>query len=150
MAAISTAAIAFNGKEAIKRAIHGESYTADEQWRVGLYLAQSKDSPGEKVALVRNDGLVGWAYIGDVHIVAEIGRNAFDPENAEKDFQLFTSHPEVQQTAFNLFRQAGAKLVVAYHVEGAPAGGGWERVPGTASWIHRLDPPPVPLRIAGR
>jgi len=141
VAVVSAAVLAENNKEAIGRAIHCQAYTSAEQWRVGLFLVQSNVHPGEKVALVRNNGPVGWAYIADVHIVAEIGDNTLDHDDGEKDFQLFTSSSEVQQTVFGLFRQAGAAWVVAYDVDGRLAGSGWKSVPGTRSWIHRLDAP---------
>jgi hypothetical protein len=143
VAVISVTVLAANNRDVIGRAIHHQSYTDAEQWRVGLYLAQSKVRSGEKVALARNTGPVGWAYIGDVHIVAEMGNSTFDREDGKRDFELFTKSPEIQQTAFKLFRQAGAVLVVAYDVEGPLAGQGWEPVPGTQSWIHRLDMPKI-------
>jgi hypothetical protein len=130
-----------NKKDAIHRAIHNEPYTSDEQWRIGSYLIQSGVQPEEKVAAVAvwENIECTWAYVSGVHIVAEIGNDAFDFDHHEQDFHLFLSSPDVQQTVFTLFRQAGAKLVVASYVDGTPQGPGWEQIPGTRSWIHRLD-----------
>ena len=36
----------------VKKAIHDQPYTSEEQWRVGLYLAQSGVQPGDKIAVV--------------------------------------------------------------------------------------------------
>jgi hypothetical protein len=125
-------------------AIRGEFYTSSDQWLIGSYLARSGVHPGEKVAVVQLGGGANsadntWAYVSGVHIVAEIGNDGFDPENQEQDFELFTGNPGIQQTVLDLFRQAGAALVVVRNVNGAIQGPGWEQIPGTESWIHRFD-----------
>ena len=144
LAAVSAAVLLKSQAEVLRAAWQGKSYTSNEQWRIALYLAQSGVRPGEKVAFVRVErGTQStWAYLDGLHIVAEIGNQGFSLENQEKDFELFTGSPEVQQTVFNLFRKAGAVLVVALDVNGAPQGSGWERVPETQSWVHRLDGSP--------
>jgi len=130
-----------NQKELIRRIIRHEPYANQEQWRVGLYLAESGFRAGDKVASVKvgNGALCSWAYMDGLQIVAEIGNDAFDPKDQEKDFELFNHSPEVQQTVLDLFRQAGAVLVVVFDVDGAPQGPGWERIPGTQSWVHLLN-----------
>jgi len=135
-----TAFLGEHRRDVLQLAIDHPSYTSDEQWRIGLYLAQSGVHPGDKVAdvVVGNGSRCTWAYIDDLHIVAEIGNETFNPGDQEKGFQLFTGSPDVQRTVFNLFRQAGAVWVVARDVNGLPQGSGWERVPGTRSWVHRL------------
>jgi hypothetical protein len=70
--------------------------------------------------------------------VAEVGNFAYDPNDQDKDLQLFTRSPEVQQTVFKLFRQAGAVVVVARYLPEPPHGDGWVLVPGTPFWVHRL------------
>jgi hypothetical protein len=127
----------------LRRAVHNESYTNTDQWRVGAYLAKSIVYPGEKVASVQvanhadNAGRT-WATVSGVRIVAEIGNDAYDLGNQQEDFALFIGNPAVQQTVFALFRKAGAELVVARNVEGMPQGPGWEQIPGTRWWVHRL------------
>jgi hypothetical protein len=123
------------------RAIRHESYTSDEEWRIGLYLTAEGPPPGTKVAMVRVERGIQttWAYVSGLHIVSQIGNQDFNQEQQQKDFQLFINRPDVQQTVFNLFRKSGAVLVLALDVPGAPQGDGWFQVPGTESWIHRLD-----------
>jgi len=129
-----------NQKDVVGRVIRNQPYTRDEQWRIGFYLAQSGLHPGDKVASVKvgNGSLCGWAYMNGLRIVAEIGNDAFDPRDQEKDFELFTGSPEVQQTVFDAFKQAGAVAVVVLDVNGPIQGAGWERIPGTQSWVHRI------------
>ena len=123
-----------------KRAIHDQPYTSEEQWRVGLYLAASGVQPGEKIAVVGIGNRMNctFAYVSGVHIVAEIGNDGYDEDNQEADLQLFTDHPEVQQTVFKLFQQAGADLVVGCYLNGPPQGPGWQGIPGTTWWFQRL------------
>jgi hypothetical protein len=127
--------------EIFRHAVLLPPYTSNEEWRIGLYLAQAEVHPGDKVASVKvgNGSHCLWAYVAGVHVVAEIGNDAFDPENQEKDFALFVRSPDVQKTVFNLFKQAGAVVVVAFDVKETLQGPGWERVPGTQAWFHRLD-----------
>lgn len=136
----SAAILVGNSKDVLHRAIHGEANTGDMAWRIGVYLPQLGVHPGDKVAAVGIGSSLDdtWAYVGGVHIVAEIGNYAFDRENQEKDLQLFTSSPEVQQTVFNLFRQAGAVVVVVRDLPESPQGPGWVRLLDTPWWIHRL------------
>jgi hypothetical protein len=130
-----------NKKDVLDRAIHGETNTNDPAWRLGLYLAQLGVHPGDKVAAVGVGPSLDatWAYVGGVHIVGEIGNDAFDPDDQEKDLQLFINNPPVQQTVFNLFQQAGAVLVVARLVHESPQGPGWTQLPDTQWWLHPLD-----------
>jgi len=122
------------------RAMRNEAYTNNEQWRIGLYLAAHGAQPGTKVAIVRVENEIDatWAYVSGLHIAAQIGNQDFDRAQQNQDFQLFLDSPDVQQTVFDLFRKAGAKLVVVLHAPSAPVGIGWEQVPGTQSWMRWL------------
>jgi hypothetical protein len=126
--------------EIFQRASANQSYAVGRQWKVGFYLAQAGLRPGDKVASV----LVGpaiyctWAHVAGVHIVAEIGNNAFDPAHQIEDFRLFTGIPEIQRHVFQLFKQAGAVMVVIPESEVPPEGSGWEPVPETKAWVHPL------------
>jgi hypothetical protein len=125
---------------ALGRVFRHDSFTTHEEWRVGLYLAQQYPTPGTKVAMVRIEHGIQttWAYVAGLHIVGAIGSQDFDNEQQTKDFDLFTKSPEVQQTVFDLFRKAGAVVVVAMAVPDAPSGDGWVQVPGTKAWVHPL------------
>jgi hypothetical protein len=128
-------------RPALHRLAHGESYTAEEKWQTGLYLIHSGVTPGEKVAMVGPAGTPNctWAYISGVHIVAEIGDNVVAPREQQADFIIFTHILEKQKIVFDLFRRAGASLVVVLDVdEAGMEGDGWEHVPGTHVWVHRL------------
>ena len=140
VAAYSAMILAAEKKDVFHRVIHGQTNTSDPAWRLGLYLAQLGVHPGDKVAAVGVGPSLDatWAYVGGVHIVAEIGNDAYDPNNQQKDIALFYGNPEAQQAVFNLFSQAGAVAVIARDVDGPIQGPGWERVPETQSWIHRL------------
>jgi hypothetical protein len=132
--------LAENEKDAFRHFVHQESYLGEDQWKTGLYLSQIGVHAGEKVASVTaGSGMhCTWAKVSGTDVVAEIGENSFAPEDQEKDFRLFTQNPAVQQTVLDLFRQAGAKIVVVIGDDQSPQGGGWERVPGTATWFHGL------------
>lgn len=136
----SAVILAGNSKEVFLRAIHGQTNTTDPAWRIGQYLAQLGLHPGDKIATVGEGSSLdaAWAYMDGIRIVGEIGNYAFDPDDQEKDLQLFTRSPEVQQTVFNLFHQAGAEVVVARYLDESPQGPGWVRVPDTQWWVHRL------------
>jgi hypothetical protein len=136
----SAGILAVNKKEVVQRIVNDETNLSDPGWKLGCSLAQFGAYPGDKVAAVGIGPSLDatWACVGGVHIVAEIGNNAFDPQDQEKDLQLFTSDPDVQNTVFHLFRQAGAILVVARGFDRTPHGVGWEQIPKTTWWIHRL------------
>jgi hypothetical protein len=118
-----------------------ESYTSDPQWKIGFYLVQAGLHPGDKVASVNigHGAFCTWAHVSGVRVVAQIGNNTFDPLNQDADFQLFADHPDIQQTVFNLFKQAGAVMVIVPDVKYPLQGPGWGQVPGTEAWVHRLD-----------
>jgi hypothetical protein len=130
-----------NEQEALRRFVHHENYLDDDQWRTGLYLSQIGVHAGDKVASVVAVGggmHCTWAEVSGTQVVAEIGENSFAPADEDKDFRSFTQDPAAQQTVLELFRQAGAKIVVVIGAGQPIQGVGWERVPGTAMWFHRL------------
>jgi hypothetical protein len=140
--ALYCAALLAQDKHAtLLRAIHNQPYTSEEQWQVGLYLAQSGlVHPGEKTAVVGIGNRMNctYAYVSGIHIAAEIGNDGYDFDHQEKDLRLFTDHPDVQQAIFKLFQQEGIEMVAVCYVLDEPQGPGWEGVPGTGWWIHRM------------
>ena len=129
-------------QDAFRRAARCEPYNDSDDWKVALFLISSGVQPGEKVAAVetyRFDATAcSWAYISGVHIVAEIGNDAYDPSEGQRDFDSFNGNPDVQNAVFALFRKAGARLVIVREVTGQIRGTAWQRVPGTQWWIHRV------------
>jgi hypothetical protein len=124
------------------RAWNNQPYTTDAQWKRAFYLIQAGLQPGDKVASVavnENGAFCTYAHASGVHIVAQMGNNTVDPLDQEKDFALFADNPDVQQSVFNAFKQAGAVMVIVVDVERPLQGPGWEQVPGTRTWVHRLD-----------
>ncbi|MDB4793598.1 hypothetical protein OAG63_01035 [Methylacidiphilales bacterium] len=142
LVALAAVAIpACHKRDMVRHVWNNEPYTSDTQWKTGLYLIQAGLHPGDKVASVTvgNGVFCTWAHISGVHIVAQIGNDTFDPLDQVKDFLLFADHPDVQQTVFNLFKQAGAVMVILPDVKSPLQGPGWEHIPGTDAWIHHLD-----------
>jgi hypothetical protein len=122
------------------RALLNQRNNQTEQWLVADYLSNAGVHPGAKVAPVRAGDAIPcyWAYIDNLQIVAEIGNDAYDPDDQKKDLQLFVTHPDVQQTVFALFQQAGAVVTLVGALDTAPQGPGWERIPGTHWYLHWL------------
>ena len=127
-------------KDVLGRMVGPENNTDEPGWRTGLYLQHLGIRPGTKVAAVGYGSCIWdtWAYVCGAHIVAEIGNYAYDLDDQNKDLRLFAGSPDVQQTVFQYFRQAGATLVVARELPEPPQGPGWVEVPGTQFWIHSL------------
>lgn len=139
---VAATILAFEKGQVFRRAWNNQSYTTDKQWKSGFYLIQAGLHPGDKVATVaegEDAAFSTYAHACGVHIVAQMGNTAYDPLDQEKDFQLFADHPDVQQAVFNAFRQAGAVMVIALDVGRPLQGPGWEHVPGTGNWVHRLE-----------
>jgi len=133
--------LGYRKQEVFRRAWHNQSYTTDAQWQSGFYLMQAGLHPGDKIASVAvgDEGVFcTYAHVSGVHIVAQIGNSTFDPLDQEKDFQLFADNPDVQEKVFDAFRQVGVVMVFALEVKRPLQGPGWENIPGTANWIHRL------------
>ena len=144
MLAVSLLSLAYlleDDRPVLGRAIRQESYTSDEEWRIGLYLTAEGVPPGAKVAMVRDERGIEttWAYVSGLHIVSQIGNQDLNQEQQLKDFQLFINNPDAQQNVLELFRKSGAVLVLALDLPGAPQGNGWTQVPGTRAWVHRLE-----------
>jgi hypothetical protein len=129
-----------NRMDVVHQVCSHKTYLDDGAWKAGLYLHQMGVQPGDKIAAVGPGSSLDdtWAYVCGAHIVGEIGNFAYDPDNQKQDLQLFAGSPEVQETVFNLFRQAGAEVVVARYLDGTPQGDGWEKVPDSPFWVHRL------------
>ncbi len=124
-----------------RRALHNEVYTTDAQWQEGAYLSRIGVRPGDRLATVGvSEAAVycTFAHVIGAHIVAQLGNGTFDPDNQEQDFALFADHPDVQQQVFDAFKQKGVVMVLALEVKRPLRGPGWEQVPGTDMWLHRL------------
>jgi hypothetical protein len=111
-----------------------------DQWRMAAFLVQSGLHPGDKVASVStlNDIRCTWAYAARLHIVADIGNDAYTPQDQQRDFNLFWSQPAVQQDVLRLFRQQGAAAVIVPHAQSPALNPSWQSIPGTDAWLLRL------------
>ena len=134
--------LAYQKQMMFHRAWNNVPYTTDSQWKRGFYLIQAGLRPGDKVASValgEGGAFCTYAHAAGVHIVAQMGNSAYDPLDQENDFALFADHPDVQQAVFDAFKQVGVVMVVALDVVRPLQGPGWEQIPGTTTWVHRLD-----------
>jgi hypothetical protein len=96
---------------------------------------------GGKVAViapVAAASIAGWAHMAHVHIIGEMGNDIYG--SIDKNRLLYWgATPEAKRRVLDCFQKAGARLIVA--IDGpANLGGepGWERIPGTNSWVYRL------------
>jgi hypothetical protein len=139
---------------AYKRALHRQSYTADREWKLAAYLEQDGLKPGDKVGAIGGPNLhCTWAYLNGLRIVAELGGTPYDPhpvagidhwyehhyEGPDPGGELFwNASPQTQARILQLFKQSGAVAIVA--PAKSPDGNvpGWEHVPGSPMWVHRL------------
>ncbi len=110
------------------------------QWTIATYLTQSGLRPGDKVATVTigNNIRCTWAYAADLHIVADIGNDAFKPESQPRDFNAFWTDSAIQQEVLRLFREQGAVAVVVPTADTPPIPGLWQPIPNTNAWVLRL------------
>jgi hypothetical protein len=111
-----------------------------DQWILSHYLLANGIHAGDKVAevAVHNDGnRCTWAYLDHLKIIGQVGGEKMIPQPDDLDAFWHTS-TEVQRQRLEIFRQAGARAVVAFHVPGAPNLTGWEEVPGTEIWVYRF------------
>ena len=110
------------------------------QWDIARYLTQSGLEPGDKVASVTtlNDIRCTWAYAAGLHIVTNIGNDAYSPQNQQQDFNLFWTDPATQQDVLRLFREQGAVAVVVPIANTPPVGSNWQQIPNTQAWLLRL------------
>src|ERR1019366_4101533 len=129
-------------RPAFLRAINHSYMQRGGQWEIAHYLTQPGLQPGDKVASVTtlNDIRCTWAYAAGLHIVANIGNDAYSPENQQQDFQLFWSDPVTQQDVLRLFREQGAVAVVVPVATPPPVGSGWQQIPNSQAWVLRLYP----------
>ena len=111
-----------------------------DQWTIASYLTQSGLRPGEKVATVTtlNQIRCTWAYASGLHIVADIGNDAYSPQNQQQDFNLFWTGPAIQQDVFKLFREQGAIAVIVPVATTPALSPDWQQIPNTQAWVHRL------------
>ena len=139
---------------AYEHALHRQSYTDDREWKLAAYLEQDGLKPGDKVGVIGGTYLYcTWAYLNGLRIVAELGGGPYDPhpiagvdhwygkhkEGPDPGGELFwNASPEMQAKIMQLFRQSGAVAIIA--PAQSPDGNvpGWEHVPGSPMWVHRL------------
>jgi hypothetical protein len=112
------------------------------QWTIARYLTASGLHPGDRVASVTtlNDIRCTWAYAAGLHIVADIGNDAYDPQSQQQDFDLFWRDPAIQSDVLRLFREQGAIAVIAPSVppSNPPIAGNWQPIPNTNAWVLKL------------
>jgi len=127
-------------KPAIQLAIHRADPESGGQWAIAQYLAQAGLKPGDRVASVTtlNDIRCTWAYAARLHVVADIGNDAFDPGLQQQDFNLFWTDPAIQADVLRLFRQQGAVAVVVPHAATPPLTPVWQSIAGTDAWLLRF------------
>jgi hypothetical protein len=127
-------------RSALRLAIHRTDITSEGQWKIARYLQQMGLQDGDKVAAVStlNDYRCTWAYAARLHIVADIGNDAYDPQDQEKDLRLFFDDPSTREEVLHLFKQQGAVAVVAPSMPFEIVSPGWQRIPGTSAWVLRL------------
>jgi hypothetical protein len=72
-----------------------------------------------------------WAYLAGMRITSEIA----DPDDAATFWRM--TQPE-QERVLGQFKAAGANAVLSW--DGPPSGvdAGWQELPGTKMWMHRL------------
>lgn len=140
---------------AYESALHRRSYSDDPQWKLAAYLEQGGLKPGDKVGVIGEWNLrCTWAYVNGLRIVAELGGAPYDPhpvagvdhwyDNHHKESQnpgeelFWNASPETQAKIVQLFKQSGAVAIIA--PAKSPDGNvpGWEHVPGSPMWLHRL------------
>jgi hypothetical protein len=126
----------------VRRALAHTDMQSEGQWIIAHYLIQSGFKPGDRVASVTtlNDIRCTWAYAAGLHIVADIGNDAYDPQAQHEDFNLFWTDPTIQQDVLRLFREQGAVAVIAPSVSprALPLSPAWQRIPDTNAWLLRL------------
>jgi hypothetical protein len=111
-----------------------------DQWAIAAYLTESGLKPGDKVATVTtlNQIRCTWAYATGLHIVADIGNDAYSPQNQQADFNLFWTDPAIQQEALRLFHEQGAIAVIVPSATTPPLSPDWHQIPNTNAWVFRL------------
>jgi hypothetical protein len=126
----------------LHRALHHTDMESGGQWTIAQYLIHAGLQPGDKVASVTtlNDIRCTWAYAARLHIVADIGNDAYDPAAQHEDFNLFWTDPATQEDVLRLFREQGVVAVIAPSVSPrAPAlTGQWQHIPDTNAWFLHL------------
>jgi len=136
----SAADLSLQLRPAFLRATHHADMQRGGQWDIARYLTQSGLEPGDKVASVTtlNDIRCTWAYAAGLHIVTNIGNDAYSPQNQQQDFNLFWTDPATQQDVLRLFREQGAVAVVVPIANTPPVGSNWQQIPNTQAWVLRL------------
>ena len=139
----SAADLSLQLRPAVFRAMRHADMQRGGQWDIASYLTQSGLEPGDKVASVTtlNDIRCTWAYAAGLRIVANIGNDAYSPQNQQQDFQLFWTDPATQQDVLRLFREQGAVAVIVPTAPTAPTSAisaNWQQIPSTDTWILRL------------
>ena len=140
MVAGSATDLSLQLRPAFLRATNHVDMQSGSQWEIARYLTQSGLEPGDKVASVAtlNDIRCTWAYAARLHIVANIGNDAYSPQNQQQDFQLFWTDPATQQDVLRLFREQGAVAVVIPIANTPAISPNWQQIPNTNAWFLRL------------
>ena len=128
-------------KLAAKDLLHGNEDEWNQQWMLAERLRQLGLMPGDRVACIGSSMDADWARLDGVRVVAEIPviwdrqpglmRRVLANTSEIEDF--WHTSKERQEQVYQIFRDAGAKMVVADRLPKNVDTSGWHRVlaPGT-------------------
>jgi hypothetical protein len=121
--------VAIVQRATFRQMAQGESYQNDPQWKLAAALAADGLHPGDKVAVIFtfDPALCSWAHFAQARIVGET-----------QSEQYWSAPPQAQQQVFDIYRKAGAILVVADKPPAANLPAGWTPVPQTTFFLHKL------------
>ena len=141
-----------------KAAVDRRDFHQDKQWRIAAALPFMGIRSGDPVAVIHGKDLsyrCHWAYIAHVRIVAEFGalpwtlepwdRTHFDHsggELADEDYGVLFWQKlsrQQRQEVIELFRETGARAIIALSKPNAAPETGWQPIPGTDAMIYRFD-----------
>jgi 4-amino-4-deoxy-L-arabinose transferase-like glycosyltransferase len=104
-------------------------------WKVAKYLNESGLRAGDRVGSVGWTYSAYWARMARVRVVAEIPKDEF-PEASRVAF--WSSDAASRAVAIQLFREVGARAVVATDVPVGSAPENWKRIENTHYYVYVL------------
>ena len=127
-------------RDVLGNTIYHRIFSNSDQWKAGLYLAQTGLRPGDKVAVMTDlvsASLSTWAYKDNLQIVGILGGSLLETQTIDYD-AFWQSSPEKQKQILENFHLAGARVVVGTSTPVGPGAEGWESIPGTKFWVYRF------------